>query len=312
VNAAVIRDTLWSVHPVWKGAAKRLAVAAAAFIFFLPLAAGLLTESLMHIPPGFRPQPELKLAQALGEWSEAEIRAVDGIALRAWFARPEQPNGGAVILLHGVADSRRGTLLQARMLREVGYAVLLPDSRAHGVSEGDLTTFGVLEREDVRRWCDWLSAQPGVRRVYGLGISMGAAVLLQSLPVEPRLRAVVAESSFFDFRAIGKHRLRQITHIPAEWLHAPLVECGRLYVRWTKDVDLEQASPAAGIRDERRPILLIHGTADSNIPIAQSRALKRVNPAVELWEVPGAHHAFCIHAAPEEYKRRVLAFFAGR
>jgi hypothetical protein len=288
-----------------KGVLRRLAVAAAAFAFFLPLAAGLLTESFMHIPPGFRPQPESRYAEALGDWSEAEIRAADGIVLRAWSARPEKPNGGGVILLHGVADSRRGTLLQARMLREAGYAVLLPDSRAHGVSEGDVTTFGVLEKDDVRRWCDWLAEQPRVERLYGLGVSMGAAVLLQALPVEPRLRAVVAESPFFDFREIGKHRLRQVARVSAGWL----VECGRLYVRWTKNVDLGLASPAAAVRGEKRPILLIHGTADSNIPISHSRGLKRLNPAVELWEVPGAHHAFCIHAAPEEYKRRVAAFF---
>jgi dipeptidyl aminopeptidase/acylaminoacyl peptidase len=289
---------------------KRLAVAAGALIALLPVAAGLLTEMFMRVPAGFRPQPEERLARELGEWTDAEIRSREGLALRGWFARAEKPNGGAAILLHGVADSRRGTLGQARMLRDAGYAVLLPDSRAHGVSEGEAATFGVLERDDVKRWCDWLSAQPGVERLYGLGISMGAAVILQSLAVEPRLRAVAAESPFYDFRAIGKQRLAQITGLEFPPLYAPLVEFGRYWVKMTKGVDLAQASPAEALRGERRPVLLIHGTADGNIPIGHSRDLARVNPRLELWEVEGAHHAFCFRAAPEEYRRRVLAAFS--
>jgi dipeptidyl aminopeptidase/acylaminoacyl peptidase len=293
-----------------RGLVKGLAVGAGALGVVLPAAAGLLTEIFMRIPAGMRPRPDERLARGLGEWSAAEIRTEEGLALRGWFARAAKPNGGAAILLHGVADSRRGTLLQARMLREAGYAVLLPDSRAHGVSEGPVATFGVLEREDVRRWCDWLAAQPGVERIYGLGISMGAAVILQSLAVEPRLRAVAAESPFYDFRAIGRRRLAQITRFEAPLVHAPMVEFGRYYAKLRRGVDLAEASPAAALRGERRPVLLIHGTADTNIPLSHSRDLARANPGVELWEVPGARHVMCYRAAPEEYRRRVLELFS--
>jgi pimeloyl-ACP methyl ester carboxylesterase len=58
-------------------------------------------------------------------------------------------------------------------------------------------------------------------------------------------------------------------------------------------------------------VLLIHGTADVNIPELQSRELHQVNPeATELWEVQGAAHVSAMTAEPQEYRRRVLAWFA--
>ena len=35
------------------------------------------------------------------------------------------------------------------MFLEEGYSVLLPDSRGHGTSGGELVTYGLLEKRDV-------------------------------------------------------------------------------------------------------------------------------------------------------------------
>ena len=61
-----------------------------------------------------------------------QVTSSDGVALRAWFFTPLKPNGSVVLLLHGIADSRASQLGLARMFLNHGYAVLAPDSRAHG------------------------------------------------------------------------------------------------------------------------------------------------------------------------------------
>src|SRR5690349_5827047 len=63
--------------------------------------------------------------------------------LRAWFIHPQQANGNAVILLHGLGDNRLGVSGYAQLLLSHGYTVLMPDARAHGESEGDLATYGI-------------------------------------------------------------------------------------------------------------------------------------------------------------------------
>ena len=85
-----------------------------------------------------------------------EITARDGIALRAWFFTPPTPNGNALLILHGIADSRASQAGLAGMFLEHGYTVLVPDSRAHGDSGGALATHGLLEADDVHRWVSWL------------------------------------------------------------------------------------------------------------------------------------------------------------
>ena len=71
---------------------------------------------------------------------DVSISAQDGATLRAWFIAPSHPSGSAVILLHGVADNREGMIGYAALFLRHGYAVLLPDSRAHGESGGAIAT----------------------------------------------------------------------------------------------------------------------------------------------------------------------------
>lgn len=68
-----------------------------------------------------------------------------------------------------------------RIVSFEGYTVLLPDSRAQGESGGKFPTYGVNETDDVRRWFEWLASQQRPLCIFGMGESMGAAILLQAL-----------------------------------------------------------------------------------------------------------------------------------
>jgi hypothetical protein len=262
------------------------------------------------------------LAQAIAvrngaELSEVAVIADDGITLRGWSIRPLQSNGDAVILLHGQADNRAGMLGNAEILLRHGYAVLLPDARAHGASGGDLATYGVKESSDVRLWFDWIQRSESPHCIDGLGESMGAAILLQSLRTTHGFCAVVAESSFASFREASYDRLGERLNAGA-WagrtLMRPAVEAGFLYARWKYAIELEKASPANTVAASNVPVLLIHGLMDTNIParhsemiVARSRA---GNPFVSLWEPAGAGHCGAAGAEPAEFERRVVGWFA--
>ncbi|MCI0414122.1 lysophospholipase, partial [bacterium] len=136
---------------------------------------------------------------------DAEIVNKDA-ALRGWYFKKSNSDR-VVVLFHGQSDNRAGMLPFADLFLRHGYSVLSPDSRAHGNSGGDSATYGVREVEDVHEWIDWLIENESVKEVFGMGESMGAAILLQSVATEKRWKAVVAESSFCDFRQIAKERL---------------------------------------------------------------------------------------------------------
>lgn len=116
------------------------------------------------------------------EFRDVEVTALDGTVLSAWFMRPPETNGDAVILLHGVSDNRMGMYGYGKWLLQNHYMVLLPDARAHGNSGGELATYGLKEADDIHRWVDWIESAEHPRCMFGLGESMGAAQLLQALP----------------------------------------------------------------------------------------------------------------------------------
>jgi pimeloyl-ACP methyl ester carboxylesterase len=200
----------------------------------------------------------------------------------------------------------------AEFLLSAGYAVLMPDARAHGESGGTVATHGWLEREDIHQWLNWLTEHKHPHCIFGLGESMGAAQLLQALPGS-RFCAVAAESSFSSFREIAYDRVGQFFNT-GPWLgrtlFRPLIETAFWYTHWRYDLPMSQISPENAVRATNIAILLIHGENDRNIPVRHSQRLEAANPRIQLWEVPGTDHCGGVATHPNEFKARLLAWFA--
>jgi pimeloyl-ACP methyl ester carboxylesterase len=250
--------------------------------------------------------------------TDVSITTRDHATLRAWLIHPHHPNGDAVLLLHGVGDNRLGMLGYAQLLLAHGFTVLLPDARAHGLSDGTLATYGLLERNDIRQWSDFLEAQipQGPQHspcIFALGESMGAAQLLQSLDTHPHFCAVAAESPFANFREIAYDRMGQPFHL-GPWVGQtvlrPLVEIAFLRARLKYNVDMQNISPQNSAAATTIPILLIHGEVDSNIPLRHSLRIHAHAPNTQLWQVPAADHCGALSTAPQEFESRLLSWFS--
>ena len=240
------------------------------------------------------------------------VRPPGGPRLVAWFLRPASGgNGGCVMILHGIGDTRAAALGLAPMFLEKGYAVLLPDSRGHGESGGQTVSYGVTERWDVIEWTRWLRAA-GCREIFGLGESMGAAILLQAAAERPVFRAVVAECPFASLRWVAEDRVVQRLPGPPAFRHIVariLVTGGFWYARLRYHLDLDAAAPVRSVERLRTPVLLIEGLGDNNVSPAHARAIAASGRSVTLWLVPGAGHTGAAAADTEGFKRRVLGWF---
>lgn len=276
-----------------------------------------LAEITLHLPR--RPlRHQAKAAEIIREQfhtalQDVAITSPDGTHLSAWYVQPNNFNGAEVILLHGVTDNREGVAGFAPMFLNHGYAVLLPDSRAHGESGGSIATYGVKERNDIRQWSNWLK-QHSNGCVYLFGESMGAAIALEATESTPDLCAVAVESPFSTFREIAYDRMAE--HSPFGtwfWRTAgrPLIETALAYARRRYAVDLTQADPERAMEHSNVPTLLIAGTADRNIPMRHSAELMRTSAShAALWIVQGADHGAAVTAAgSQEFQRRILDWF---
>lgn len=243
---------------------------------------------------------------------DVSIKAADGSVLKAWYVRPPQPRDEAVVLLHGITGNRVDPSGFGDIFLKQGYSVLLPDSREHGESGGRIATYGILERDDVRRWVGFARKRdPGC--TYLLGESMGAAIGLQAAAVTPQLCAVAVESPYANFREISYERLGYETHLGTffwETLGRPAVEVAIVYARIRYKVYLPDAAPSRAVQDSHVPTLLIAGTEDRDIPMHHAQELlARCEQHCWLWIVPGANHGGASTVVPVTFEFSVLDFF---
>jgi uncharacterized protein len=290
------------------------------YLTFCTIAGISLADTTLH--PARRPLTEEEITAVRdaahaqdADLTDATIITPDHITLHAWTIRPHHPNPDAVLLLHGLGDNRMGMTGYAQLLLAHGYTVLLPDARAHGASDGPLATFGLLEKNDIHQWSEFLRAQAHPRCIFALGESMGAAQLLQSLDTHPNFCAVAAESSFANFREIAYDRMGQPFHLGpsvGRIFLRPLVEVAFLRARWKYHLNMNEISPEGSVARTKIPVLLIHGQSDSNIPLRHSQIIHARNPNTELWQVPNADHCGAISTDPQEFSRRLLAWFVPR
>jgi alpha-beta hydrolase superfamily lysophospholipase len=326
-------------YPLWRATMRRRLIRIALILLLFPpllagvggwvFAPGFLHPIRRELTPDLIREADTSFAVTRAQRQEFDVRAPDGVLLRGWQVTPPQPNGSWVVLFHGVADNRVGVIGQSEFLLRADYTVVMMDARAHGASEGSMATYGWLERNDTRAIIDQifhsvmlpcLSIQwhgPGgptcaPKHVFALGESMGAGIALQSAAADPRIEAVVAESSFADLReaAYDYAGLRK-SPLLGKTLLSPFT--WTLLYRGEKLTGLPVAEVSAvkAVAARPFPVLLICDEKDEALPCRHSEMIyAAARGPKQLWRVPGAYHSAALGFQPKEFQRRVLSFFS--
>lgn len=195
------------------------------------------------------------------------IETADGLGLDGWLFPVARPRG-LVALVHGKDINRQHLSFAAGRFVALGYAVLAYDQRAHGRSQGTVTTYGAKEVGDLRRALDValgaLSVDgPKAVPVFLVGESLGAAVVLQTAAVEPRVSAVVAAASFADVRSVVSDR--------TPWFVSDRLRDAALVEASTEGgFEVDAVSVVRAAADISVPVLLLHGSEDAYVPMRHS------------------------------------------
>jgi len=219
---------------------------------------------------------------------EAVSLASEGLKLRAWVTRG-RPEQAAFIVVHGLGDSLESYLEHARRLRARGHTVLLVDLRAHGGSEGSVTTLGGRESADVRAAMQYLRDSGLAPHGLGLmGHSMGSVAVLLAAADQPDVRVVVVEAPYDTYRNTIAHHAQLLYHLPS-WV--PLIPTAILFAEWRAGFDADAIDSVAAVRRIRAPLLAIVDGADPRMPEPVVRRIVLAHPGPHrLWVVPGADH----------------------
>ena len=235
-------------------------------------------ERLFYYPVQGRTDPPPHLVGAESVW----FRSADGTRLHGWFI----PAGGpalveripTILQVHGNAGNIESHVGFTEYLPAAGFNLFIFDYRGYGQSEGRARRRGPLIADSLAA-LDALLARSDVNpsRIGLYAQSLGGAIGLNVMADRPEIGAAVIESSFASWRdmaasAIGGDPPGAISRFLASVLigddHRPVDAVARI----------------------DRPILLIHGTDDSVIPISHGRRLAAAGPTTEFVEIAGGDH----------------------
>ena len=225
-----------------------------------------------------------------------------GELLSGWLAvrTSEAP---VIILAHGTPGNRVSMLTRAAFLYKHGYNVLLFDFQSYGLSQGVMSTLGMVESEDILAAISFLHGLPETMysKIGLLGLSMGATAAVLAASRSNDILAVVAESSPVD-------ATRVLGDVPNEIAR----EADRELVEEVYGVDITQARPIDYIQKlaGRTAVFFINGDADTTTPLPGMLNLYQAAGAPkQYWIVPNAGHAQAFAVDPEGYIQRVDTYF---
>lgn len=121
------------------------------------------------------PRPENKTFPTR---SYQTIRLKSNREIECWSIKTENPKG-TVILFHGFGGEKSSMLDKSDIFYQLGYNTFLVDFMGSGGSEGNQTTIGFFEAEQVRSCYDYL-VENGESKIYLYGTSLGAVAIIDT------------------------------------------------------------------------------------------------------------------------------------
>ena len=220
-------------------------------------------------------------------------------------------NAAIVIFFHGfLGDGYTNGVPIYRITEENGWNLLLVSLRAHGESDGDISTLGVLERYDCRDWADWAASEFGEQvPIYLMGISMGGATVLMSSDLElpQSVCGIIDDAGFTSpLEAMAINRREKLHYEFLVDFFEQMVNTGAEI--WG-GFDLRDANACIAVSKTKVPVLIIHGDRDTRAPLSMAyRIYDSCQSEKEIYIVPGAEHTECYRTDPEKYEKTVSEF----
>ncbi len=225
---------------------------------------------LTYHPNGYKPGPEWALPPN-GE--EVWINVAGGQRINAWFLKsPAQPALATVLYCHGNGGNLTNVAWVGTDLTQQGFDVLLMDYRGYGRSDGSPVDEGALDTDGEAAY-EYLLQQRGVKpeNLILYGSSLGTTVAID-VASRRGCGALVVESGLSSASDMGRHSLPMLP-------------------RWLHFLGVNRFESARKIAQVKCPVLVVHGTNDATIPVAQGRMLyAAANEPKRLLLIEGGSH----------------------
>jgi len=217
-----------------------------------------------------------------------EFVGEQGTKLSVWWVEALQPSDVTVVILHGWGANKSLLLPLAKPFYEAGYNLLMIDAHNHGDSEKRGVSSMPKFAEDLTSAVNWLHKHKpkASQQTIVVGHSVGAAAVLLAVANGLKANIVISIASFVHPKLVMQRSLKKAQKLPG------LIPLISNYVQWAIGHKFDVIAPINSIKRISQPTLLVHGTADSVIPLSDFHLLcsEIKNENIKCLEVPDADH----------------------
>lgn len=240
------------------------------------------------------------------------IKSSFGYKLSGTYIFNPKPTNNTVILVHGIGCDRWESMKYADMYLDMGFNVLVYDSRAAGNSGGKDITLGFFEKTDLDNFVKWVKwVNPNA--IIGVhGESLGAVTALLQAKLDQSKNNVnfyVVDCPYSDLRELMKAKLSSDLGSNFQPAATFILFYANIVAVKNSNFSLYAVSPITAISGIKAPIMFIHGSNDSFIPASMSLELYlRKKGPKGIYISPAAEHAMSYLTNKEEYTAKVKQF----
>jgi uncharacterized protein len=222
------------------------------------------------------------------KYEEIKLKGHDG-HLSCWLI-PKKNAKGTVILFHGYASNKSTLIPPAAIFDSSGYQTVLVDFMGCGASEGNRTTVGYYEAEDVLAAYKYFSAKDS--NIVLFGSSMGASAIMRAVSVyHIRPAKVILECPFGSMMYAVKNRFKL--------MGVPSFPMAYLLVFWG---GVENGYPAffmdcvSYAKDLKMPVLLMRGKEDKYVSEEETLSIYQnlPGPKTKFEFNRTGHESYCL------------------
>ncbi len=240
-------------------------------------------------------------------YTDEYITSSDKLKLHSYKVTNQNNSNKWVIAVHGYTSEGINMSTYAKHYYDNGYNVLIPDLRAHGLSEGNYIGMGWDDRLDIISWINYILNENPNAEIILHGVSMGAATVLMTSGEEipSNVKAIVADCGYTSVWDEFAYQLDDLFSLP----EFPILNVSSMVAKIRAGYFLGEASSLEQVKNSKTPILYIHGDKDDFVPYYMMEELYNATSSEkEMLTIKGAEHAKASEVDPETYWNTVNNF----
>ena len=240
-------------------------------------------------------------------YTDETLTSFDNLNLHAYKVLNQNDSNKWVITVHGYTSEGINMSSYAKKYYDIGYNVLIPDLRSHGLSEGDYIGMGWDDRLDIIDWINTILEYNPNAEIVLHGVSMGAATvsMVSGEDLPSNVKAIVADCGYTSVWDEFAYQLDDLFSLP----EFPILNVSSLVAKVRAGYFLGEASTLKQVAKSKTPILFIHGDEDDFVPYYMMEELYNATSSEkEMLTIKNAGHAKASEVDTETYWTTVSNF----